>query len=131
MLYEIVTRVRDDLPTLDAIMATGDPELGKLAEQAREGNILHFKEAYMLPLLESLEPAGRESPVFHRDHFGRLYDIDEELLCMAFAMSGSPFKQTHTLSNALSPAESRRLSGRPPGPPSLGWSRRRTLGVAG
>ena len=105
MLYEIVTRVRDDPPTLDALIATGDPELGELACRAREGNWPHFQEAYLVPLLVSLGPAGRAKLDFHRDHFARLYDIDSELLTWTYLASGSPVKLTHTLDIDLFPAE--------------------------
>jgi len=105
MLFEIVTRVRDDLPTLDALIATDDRELGELARLARAGNVPHFREAYLVPLLESLEAAGSATPDFHRDNFIRLRKIDDELLMVAFGMSGSPVKETHTLDIDLLPAE--------------------------
>jgi len=105
MLYEIVARVRDDLPTLDALIATGDPELGDLASRASEGNWPYFQEACLKPLHESLGPAGRTTPDFHQDHFLRLCEIDHKLLIVAFNLSGSPIKQTHTLDIDLLPAE--------------------------
>jgi len=130
MLYEIVARVRDDLPTLDALIATGDPELGDLASRASEGNWPYFQEACLKPLHESLGPAGRTTPDFHRDHFGRLNEIDGELLCWVFSVSDSPVKLTHTLKYIdLLPAEYEWAAARAV---EFGLkSRRRWLGVAG
>jgi hypothetical protein len=130
MLYVIVARVRDNLPTLDALIATFDPELAVLALRAREGNVPHLQEACLKPLHESLGPAGRATPDFHRDHFGRLNEIDGELLCWVFSVSDSPVKLTHTLKNTdLLPAEYEWAAARAV---EFGLkSRRRWLGVAG